>query len=159
MDISTREGTSKKVRRNYVDFSTIAITSKKARGNNVDFPTMKIISKKVHWNNVDFSTIEITLKKVRGKNVNLLNIEITSKKVRGNDVDISISKITWKKYVQMAWKFVEIWSSTYRCKILVKSTSIRCDVPIGYNLKFSFYLSCKYFVAGTLIVFRSFTFM
>ena len=125
-----------------MDFSTIEITLKKARGNNVDF-----------------STIEITLKKVHGKNVNLLNIEITSKKVRGNDVDISISKITWKKYVQMAWKFVEIWSLTYRCKILVKSTSIRCDVPVGYNLKCSFYLSCKYFVAGILIVFRSFTFM
>ena len=53
-----------------------------------------------------------------------------SKKVGGNDVDFSISEITSKKYVEMTWKFVEIWSSTYRRNIHVESTSIR--VPVKY---------------------------
>ena len=62
---------------------------------------------------MDFLTIEITLKKVRENDMDFSINEITSKKVRGNDMDFSISKITSKKYVEMTWKFVEIWSSTY----------------------------------------------
>ena len=77
---------------------------------------------KVRGNNADFSTIEITSKKVRGNNLDFSTIEITSKKVRGNDVDFSISKITSKKYVEMTWKFVEIWSLTYPRNIHVEST-------------------------------------
>ena len=63
------------------------------------------------------STIEITLIKVRGNNVDLSTIEITSKKVRGNHVDFSTIEITSQKYAEMTWKFVEIWSSTYRRNI------------------------------------------
>ena len=70
---------------------------------------------------MDFSTSEITPKKVRGNNKDFLTSEITSKKVRGNDVDFSISKITLKKFVEMTWKFVEIWSLTYRRNINVES--------------------------------------
>ena len=57
---------------------------------------------------MDISTKEITSKKVRRSKVGFSTIEITSKKVRGNDVTFSISEITSKKYVEMAWKFVEI---------------------------------------------------
>ena len=57
--------------------------------------------------------------------------EIRSKKVRGNDVDLSISKVTSKKYLEMTWKFVEIWSSTYRCDIDVESTWIQRGVSVG----------------------------
>ena len=57
--------------------------------------------------------------------------KITSKKVRGNDVDFSISKITSKNYVEMTWKFVEIWSSTYRRNIDVESTWIGRGVLVG----------------------------
>ena len=57
--------------------------------------------------------------------------EIRSKKVRGNDVDLSISKVISKKYLEMTWKFVEIWSSTYRCDIDVESTWIQRGVSVG----------------------------
>ena len=33
----------------------------------------------------------------------------------------------------MTWKFVEIWSSTYRHNIHVESTSIRRGVSVGYD--------------------------
>ena len=46
MDISTKEITSKKVRRSKVGFSTIEITSKKVRGNDVTFSISEITSKK-----------------------------------------------------------------------------------------------------------------
>ena len=105
------EISSKKVRVNSVDFSTIKITSKKVSGNNVDFSTMEITSKKIFGNHVDFSTIEITSKKVRGKNVYFLTSEVTS-----------------KKYVEMTWKFVKLWPSTYRRNIDVESTS---NLPVG----------------------------
>ena len=49
-------------------------------------------------------------------------IEITSKEVRGNDVDFAINKITSKQYVEMTWKFVEIWTLTYLRDIDVDST-------------------------------------
>ena len=58
--------------------------------------------------------------------------EITSKKARGDNVDFSTSEIRRKKYVEMALKFVEIWSSTYRRNIDVESTWIRRGVLIGY---------------------------
>ena len=80
------------------------------------------------------SNIEITLIKVRGNNVDFWTIEITSKKVRGNHVDFSTIEITSKRYVEMTWKFVEIWSSTYRRNIHVESTWIRRGVPVGQQL-------------------------
>ena len=97
-----------------MDFSTIEITSKKVRGNNVDFSTSEIKSKKVHGNIVNFSTSKIT-----------------SKKVRGNQVDFSTIETASKKYAEMTWKFVKIWSSTYRRNIYVESTWIRRGVPVG----------------------------
>ena len=114
--------------------STIEITSKKVRGNHVDFSTSEITSKKVRGNHVDFSTIEITSKKVRGNHVNFSTIEITSKKVRGNHVDFSTSEITSKKYAKMTWKFVKIWSWTYRRNIHVESTWVRRGVRFGLLL-------------------------
>ena len=90
--------------------------------NDVRFLPIVIPSKKVRANNVNFSTIKITLKKVCGNNVDFSTIEIKSKKVRGKNMDISISEITSKKYVEMTWKFVEIWSSAYRRNIGVDST-------------------------------------
>ena len=134
MHISTIEITPIKVRENHVDFSTIEITSKKARGNHVDFWTSKITLKKVRGNNVDFSTIEITWKKVHGNHVDFSTSKITSKKVPGNHVDFSTIEITLKKYAEMTWKFVEIWSSTYRRNIHVESTWIQCGVPVGKQL-------------------------
>ena len=99
--------------------------------NDIKFPPVKISLKKVHANNVGFYTIKITSKKVRENDMDFFIIEITSKKVRGNGMDFSISKITSKKYAEMAWKFVEIWSWTYRRNIHVESTSIRRSVPVG----------------------------
>ena len=88
----------------------------------MDFSTIQIKWKQeceraiLDENKVDFSTIEITSKKVRrNDDVDFWTIEITSKKIRGNDLDISTSEITSKKVSGNNVKFVEIWSSTYRC--------------------------------------------
>ena len=94
---------------------------------------------KVRRNNADFSTIEITSKKVRGNNVEFSTSEITPIKLRVNNVDFSTIEITSKKYTEMTWKFVKIWSSTYRRNIHVESTLIRRDAPIGMLLFFNFY--------------------
>ena len=131
MDFSTIEITSKKVCGNNVDFSTIKITFKKVRGNKVDFSTIEITLTKERGNNVDFSTIEITSKKTHGNNVHFSTIEITLKKARGNQADFSISEVTSKEYAEMTWKFVNIWSSTYRRNIHVESTWIRHCVLVG----------------------------
>ena len=85
------------------------------------------VLEKVRGNNVDFSTIEVTSEKVRGNNVDFSTIEMTSTKVRGNDVDFSVSEITSKKFVEMTWKFVEIWSSTYR-----RNIHVDMEWPLGY---------------------------
>ena len=99
----------------------------KVRGNNVDFSTIEVTLEKVRGNNVDFSTIETTSKIVRGDNVDFSTIEMTSTKVRGNDVDFSISEITSKKFVEMTWKFGEIWSSAYR-----RNIHVDMECPLGY---------------------------
>ena len=75
--------------------------------------------KQMRGKNVDFPTIEITSIKVSRDDVEISISKITPKKVRGNDVDILTSKITWKKYVEMTWKFVKIWSTTYQQNIHV----------------------------------------
>ena len=99
---------------------------------------MKTTSRKVSKNNVHISTRQITSKKVRGNIVDFWTREIT--RVRGNNVDFSASEITSKKYVEMTWKFVEIWSSTYQCNIHVESTRIRRCVPVG---KMPSFFLCK----------------
>ena len=97
----------------------------------MDFPAIEITSKKVRGNNVDFLSSKIALIKVRGNNVYFSTIEITSKRVRGNNVDFSTIEITLKKYAEMTWKFIEIWSSTYRRNSHVESTEIQPGVPVG----------------------------
>ena len=66
--------------------------------------------------------------------MDISTIKITWKKVRGIHVDISTIEITSKKYMESTWKFVEIWSSTYRRNIYVECTSIRRGVPVGRAL-------------------------
>ena len=109
----------------------------------MDFSTIEITSKKVCGNNVDFSISKITPKKVRGNNVDFSNSEIALKKICGNDMDFSIGEITPKKYVEMTWKFVEIWSSTYEDNIDVKSRSTPRGVPVGTTF-------CSYFLKEIL---------
>ena len=41
-------------------------------------------------------------------------------------------KLRRKKYMETTWKFVEIWSSTYRSNIDVESTWIRRGVPVWF---------------------------
>ena len=90
----------------------------------MNFLTRKITSRKVRVNDVNFSIIKTMLKKVCGNDVAFSISKIMSIKVRGNYVDILISEITSKKYVEMRWKFIEIWSLTYRRNIDVESTWI-----------------------------------
>ena len=121
---------------------------------------------------MDCSTIKITLKKVRGNNKHFSTSEITPKKVRGNDVDFSTieitSKNTWerrgffdheitsKKYVEMTWKFVEIWSSTYRCNIEVEST--RFDGCVRWESFSTFWYSHK-IIKSTSDIFSNFLYV
>ena len=122
---------SKIVRANKVDFSTIKIKLKKVSRKAVDISKREITSKKVRGSKVDFSTIEVTSKKVLGNNVDFSTIEIASKKALGNDLDFSISEIISKKFVEMTWKFAQIWSSTYRHNSYVELTRISRGVPVG----------------------------
>ena len=78
-----------------------------------------------------FQTSKLHRKTVRGNNADFSTIEIALKKAHGNDVDFSVSEITSNKYVEMTWKFVEIWSLTYQRNIRGKSTPIRSGVPVG----------------------------
>ena len=117
-----------------MDISTREITSKKVRRNNVDYSTIEIISKKFRGNNVVFSTIEITSKKVRGNNLDFLTSKTTSKKVRGNNVDFSTSEITSKS----TWNWRSNSSKFSLWRIDVISISNRFDVvyPLGCYLQF-----------------------
>ena len=109
------------------------------RANRLDFFDHQNYVKKSTWNQRGFfdqrnhteKVREITSKKVRVNGVDFQTSEITLKEVRGYNVNFSISKITSKKYVEITWKFAEIWSSTYRYNIDVASTSIRRGVPVG----------------------------
>ena len=92
-------------------------------GKNVDISTSEITSKQVRGKNVDCSTCEVTQEKVHGNSMDFSIIEISSKKIRGNGVDFLINEIKWKNYVEMTWKFVKIWSLTYRSIHLIVDTS------------------------------------
>ena len=109
--------------------------SKKIRRNDINFLLIEIVLNKVRRNHVHFSPIEITSNKVRQNDIHFLSIKITSKKVRRNYVNFSPIKITSKKYVDMTWKFVDIFSSTHRRKIAIESTSIRRGVFVGKYLR------------------------
>ena len=146
VDFLTIEITSKKVRENNVDFSTIELTSKKVLETKWIFRPLKLHRKKyvetagifepskLHqkstWKQRGFFDHQNYIDKSRWKKRGFFDHGNFSKKVGGNDMDFSISEITSKKYVEMTWKFVEIWSSTYRRNIHVESTSIR--VPVKY---------------------------
>ena len=54
-----------------------------------------------------------------------------SKKLLRNDVDFSHIEITSKMYVEMTWKFNDIFFSTYQRNIDINSTSVQCGVYIG----------------------------
>ena len=125
-----------------MNYSTIKIKLKKVSRDAVDMSTREITSKKVRGCKVDFSIIEITSRKVRGNNVDFSTIQMTLKKVRGNDVGFSISEITLKKFVEMTWKFVEIWSSTYRRDIHVKSTWMNMESSWEDNILEDIMLAC-----------------
>ena len=121
-----------------MDILTREITYKKVRGVNVDFSTRKIIIKNGRGKEVDFLTMEITSEKVCGNDMDFLTSEITLKKVLGNDVGFLIQEVTSKKYVEMTWKFVQVWSSMYRDDIDVEWTWIEPGVPVKFTHPFSF---------------------
>ena len=93
---------------------------------------IEIMSNKVRRNNVVFSPIEITLNKVCRNDIDFSHIKITLTKVHWNNVHFSPTEITSTRYVEMTWKFVDIFSSMYRYYIAIKSTSIRRGVYFGY---------------------------
>ena len=74
-----------------------------------------------------FSDQQIYFDKSTWKQPGFSTGEITPIKVRGN---FSTIEIALKKFAEITWKFVEIWSSMYRRNIHVESTSIRRDVPV-----------------------------
>ena len=81
----------------------------KIHQNNVDFSSIEIRSKIVHRNDVDISLIEVTPNKVHLNGVDFWLIEITSMKVRQNNVEFLPIEITSKKYIEMTWKFINIF--------------------------------------------------
>ena len=88
-------------------------------------------TEKVSGNNLVFYH-QNYVKKVCGNDVDFSTMKVTSKKICGNDLDILISEITLKKYVEMMWKFVEVWLLTYQRNIDVESTCIWRGVSIVY---------------------------
>ena len=54
-----------------------------------------------------------------------------SKSRRKNYVDFSINQITLKNYAEMAWKFVEIWPSTYWRNIRANRGWLSVGCPLG----------------------------
>ena len=80
--------------------------------------------KKIHQNNVDVTSNEITSKKVSRNGVDFSPIKLSSIKLRRNDVNFLPIEITLKKYVDMMWKFIDVFFSTYPRNIDIESTSI-----------------------------------
>ena len=78
-----------------------------------------------------FLLIEIAQNKVYRNNVDFLPIEIMSKKLLRNDVDFSHNEITSKMYVEVTWKFIDIFFLTYRRNIDINSMTVRCGVYFG----------------------------
>lgn len=77
------------------------------------------------------------VKKVRrrSKIVDFSAMKITSKKVRQNDINFSPIKIISKRYVEMTWKFGNIYFSIYRC------ISIDIDICLLDGLSHTFWTS------------------
>ena len=58
---------------------------------------------------MEFSPIKITLKKVHQNDVNFFRIEITSNKTRPNNVYFLPFKVTSQKFLEITWKFLDIF--------------------------------------------------
>ena len=65
-------------------------------------------------------------------------------------------EITSKKYVEMTWKFAEIWSSTYRCNIEVEPT--RFDGCVRWESFSTFWYSHK-IIKSTSDIFSNFLYV
>ena len=148
---------SKSVSRNWISFSwkllkkyieitvtfwPINIMSKKVSQNNIDFWFIETASNKVHRNNVHFCPA-----KLRGiKYVKRMSIFCPSKLRQRNHVELKSIfcpfKIRRRKHIETTsifrplklhkmLKFVNIFSSTYWCNIILELTPIRCGVSVG----------------------------
>ena len=130
MDFSIIKITSKKVSKITVNILTRGITPKKVHGNNVNFGPSKLHRKNM-WNERGFFDHHNYIKTSVWKQRGFFGHRNYLEKARGNDVDFSIREITSIKYMDMMWKVVKIWSSTYQCSIDIKPMSIRRGVPVG----------------------------
>ena len=117
MDVLTIEITLKKITWKKREYFDQQIYVNKSTWKQSEFFYQRYYTEKSTWKKHDFFDHQITTKKVCRNDVDFLSIEITSKNCKKNDVDFSIIKITLKKYVEMTWKFIKIWSLTYRCNI------------------------------------------
>ena len=129
--------------KNDVKFLPIQISLKKVQAKKVDFSTIIITLQKVSRNTVDISTREITPKKVRENKWLFRPSKLHQKKYVDTTWIFSTSqKYLWKrqgffdqqnyikKYMEMTWKLVKIWSWMYRHNVVVEMTSIRLGVPV-----------------------------
>ena len=57
-----------------------------------------------------------------------------SQKLPGSDINFSNKEVTLKKYVDVMWKFFEIWSLSYRRNLHVESRWIQAGVPVRFVL-------------------------
>lgn len=97
----------------------------------------KINKKQKTWKWRRFFSHRNFVKKVRrrSKIVDFSAMKITSKKVRQNDINFSPIKIISKRYVEMTWKFGNIYFSIYRC------ISIDIDMCLLDGLSHNFWTS------------------
>ena len=97
----------------------------------------KINKKQKTWKWRRFFSHRNFVKKVRrrSKIVDFSAMKITSKKVRQNDINFSPIKIISKRYVEMTWKFGNIYFSIYRC------ISIDIDICLLDGLSHTFWTS------------------
>ena len=102
---------------------------KKLHRSKVDFSSIKIKSEKVHQTGIDIFAIKIVSKRFW-----LSPIEITLIKVRRIDVAFSLIEITSEKYIEITWKLIDNFFSTYRCNIGIRLTYMHRDVSVGMQL-------------------------
>ena len=115
----SKEISLKKVRANNVDFTTTKITSKKVIGKTWIFQPSKL-----HWQKyVETTWILRSSKWHQMEKSGFFDQRKYIEKVRRNNVDFLIIEITSKKYVEMTWKFVGIWSSTYRIYDIISTSN------------------------------------
>ena len=96
--------------------------------------------KKSKWKQRGFFSLRNYTDESTRKQLGFFDQQNYVQKVRVNYVDFSTIEILSKKYAEMTWKFVAIWSSTYRRNIHVESTWIRHGVLVLVNAGFFFLL-------------------